>query len=161
MSPTSPIYGIEARSKQFCNKRNAAGLEQNVSFSIRILQLDRLGDKQGSPGKCRRNDTSDNQNADKTLVHSPTKNVHTTSIAFSCPTKRITKSPGKKTFSCENQVPKVSSVENYRKTLKMEGISSNSAKLISMSRRPGSIAGYEMAWSKWVSWCCRQQVYPV
>ena len=30
-----------------------------------------------------------------------------------------------------------------------------------MSRRPGSVAGYELAWSKWVSWCCRQQIDPV
>ena len=30
-----------------------------------------------------------------------------------------------------------------------------------MSRRPGSIAGYESAWNKWVSWCCRQQIDPV
>ena len=43
----------------------------------------------------------------------------------------------------------------------MEGISSSAAKLISMSRRPGSIAGYESAWNKWVSWCCRQQIDPV
>ena len=48
-----------------------------------------------------------------------------------------------KTSSCENQVSEVSWVLNYMKTLEMEGISSNAAKLISMSRRPGSIAGYE------------------
>ena len=30
VSPTSPIHGMEARSKQFCNRCNAAGLEQNV-----------------------------------------------------------------------------------------------------------------------------------
>ena len=59
--------------------------------------------------------------------------------------------PGRKTSSCENQVPKVSGVENYRRNLEVEGISSNAAKLISMSRRPGSIAGYESAWNKKVS----------
>ena len=40
------------------------------------------------------------------------------SIAFTSPPKSITKSPGRKTSSCENQVPKVSSVENYRKAWK-------------------------------------------
>ena len=44
-------------------------------------------------------------------------------IAFTSPTKPINKSPGRKTSSCENQVPKISSVENYRKTLEIEGIS--------------------------------------
>ena len=30
-----------------------------------------------------------------------------------------------------------------------------------MSRRPCSVAVYESAWNKWVSWCCRQQSDPV
>ena len=80
--------------------------------------------------------------ADTTLVYSPTKNVHTASIVFISPPKPITKSPRRKTSSCENQVPKVSGVENYRKNMEIEGISSSVAKLISMSRRPTSIAGY-------------------
>ena len=45
--------------------------------------------------------------------------------------------------------------------MEIEGISSSATKLISMSRRPGSIAGYESAWNKWVSWCCQQQIDPV
>ena len=134
VSPTSSIHGMEARSKQFCNRCNAAGLEQNVWFCIPTLQLDRSGDEQGSPGKCRSNDTSDTHMADTTLVYSPTKNVHTTSIAFTSPPKPITKSPGRKTSSCENQVPNVSGVENYRKTLEIEGISSSAAILLSMYR---------------------------
>ena len=91
---------------------------------------------------------------DTTLVYSPTKNVHTTTIAFTSHPKPITKSPGRKTSSCENQVPKVSSMESYGKNLEIEGISNSTAKLISLSRRPGSIAGYKSAWNKWVSWCC-------
>ena len=54
----------------------------------------------------------------KTLIYCPIQNVHTMSIAFTSPPKPITKSPGRKTSSCENQVPKVSSVENYRKAWK-------------------------------------------
>ena len=68
---------------------------------------------------------------------------------------------GEKTSSCVNQVSKVSGVKNYRKTLKMEGISSNAAKLISQSRKPGSISGYELAWNKWSSWFYRQKIDPV
>ena len=150
--PTSPIYGMEGRSKQFCNRCNAAGLEQNVSFRIPTLQSDRSGDKQGYSGKCGSNDTSDTHMVDSTLLHSPIKNVHTTSIAFTSPPKPITKSPGRKVSSCEKQVPKVSGVQNYRRSFEIEGISSSAAKLISISRRPGSIAGYELAWNKWISW---------
>ena len=138
----TPIYGTEARSKQFCKRCNTAGLEQNVCFRIPTFYLDRSGDKQGSLGKCKNNDTRDTHTVETTLVYSPTKNVHTMPIAFTITVKPITKSLGSKTSSCENQVPKVSGVENYRKTLEMEGISSNAGKLISMSRRPASIAGY-------------------
>ena len=146
---------MEARSKQFCNRCNAEGLEQNVWFCITTLQPNRSGDKQGSSEKCRSNDTSDTHMADTTLAYSLIKNVHTASIAFTSPPKPIGKSPGRKISSCENQVPKVR-VENYRESLEIEGISSTEAKLISMFRRPVSIAGHE-----WFSWCCRQQIYPV
>ena len=86
-SPTSPTYGMEARTKQFCNRCNAAGPEMQHT-------------------------------TDKTLVYLPTKNVHKTSIAFISPTKAITKSHRRKTFPCENQVPRVNGVENHRKPRK-------------------------------------------
>ena len=104
---------------------------------------------------------ADTHMADTALVYSPTKNVHTTSIAFTSPPKPITKSSGRKMSSCENQVSKVSGVENYRKTLEIEVISSSAAKRISMPRRPGLIAGYESTRNKWVSWCCQQQIDPI
>ena len=155
-SPTFPIYDMEARYKQFCNRCNASGLEQNVWLCIPNLHLDRSSDKQGSPGKCRSNDTSDTHMADTNLVYSPTKNVHTTSIAFSSSPKHITESPGRK-----HPLVKVSGVEDYRKILEIERILSSAANFISMFRRLDSIIGYESAWNKWVSWCCRQQIDPV
>ena len=42
----------------------------------------------------------------------------------------------------------------------MKGISSNAVKLISQSRRPGSIASYESAWNNWISWCVREKIDP-
>ena len=90
VSPTSQIYGTEARSKQFCNRCNASGLEQNVWFWIPTPQLDRSGGKHGSSEKCRSNDTSNTHMADTTLVYSPTKTALTTSIAFTSPPKPIT-----------------------------------------------------------------------
>ena len=38
-----------------------------------------------------------------------------------------------------------------RKTWKCKEFQTMQTKLISMSRRPGSIAGYESVWNKWVS----------
>ena len=78
-SSDSPTYGMEVRSKQFCNRCNAAGLEENVCFCIPTLQLDRSGDKQGSSGKCRSNDTRDTHMADTTLVY-----LHVQETRFHC-----------------------------------------------------------------------------
>ena len=64
--------------------------------------------------------TSDTNMTNKIVVYSPTKNVHTTFIAFISSTKPITNSPERKTFPSGNQVPKVSGVENYSKTLEIE-----------------------------------------
>ena len=152
---------MEDRSKQFCYRCNAAGLGKNVCFYTPTLQPDRSGDKQGSSGKCGRNDISDTHMADTTLIYSSTRNASATSIAFTTPPKPITKYPRRKTSSCEKQVPKASGVEDYRKGLEIEGILSSAAKLISTSRRPCSTAGYKSAWNKWVSWCCREQIDPV
>ena len=104
VSPISPIYDMEARSKQVCNRCDAAELEQDVCFCIPTFQSDDSGDKRGSPGKCRNNDTSGTH-----ITHDP--HVYTTPIAFTSSTKTISKLPGRKTFSYENQFPKVSGVE--------------------------------------------------
>ena len=68
VSPTSLIYGMEARSKQGYNRCNLAGLEQNISSCISTFQADWPCDKQGSLGKCRNNDTGDSHMADATPV---------------------------------------------------------------------------------------------
>ena len=82
VSPASPIYDMEARFKQFCNRYNAAGPEQNVCFGIPTFQPDRSCGKQDPSGKSTNNNTSDTNMVDTTLVYSPTKNVHTISITF-------------------------------------------------------------------------------
>ena len=73
---------MEARSKQFCNRCNTAGLEQNICFCIATFQLDRLGDKHDSSEKCRINYTSDTHMTETTHVYFRTNDVHTTAIAF-------------------------------------------------------------------------------
>ena len=114
MPPTYSIYGMEARSKRFCNRCNAAGLKQNICFCILTFKLDRSGDKQSCLGS---NDISDNSMADTTLVYSANRNVHTATIALTSPTKPITKSPGRKTLSRKNEVRKVSDVGKLQENL--------------------------------------------
>ena len=146
------------RTKQFCNRCYAVGLEQNVWFCIPTLQRDMLGDKQASLEKFRSNDTSGTHMADTTLVYSATKNTHTMPIVFASPTKAIIKSPRRKIYSCENQVPKVSYLENRKRNLRIGRKFKQFSQTHPLSRRPGSILGYKSAWNKWVIWCCQQQI---
>ena len=46
----------------------------------------------------------------------------------------------------------VSRLESNRKSFEMEEISSNVAKLITQSRRPGFIANNKLAWNKWTNY---------
>ena len=78
-------YGMEGRFNQLCKRSNTTRLQLNLRFCIPIFQPDRPGDNQGSSENCWSNDTSDTHIADADLIYSPTKNSHTTSIAFTNP----------------------------------------------------------------------------
>ena len=80
-----------------------------------------------------------------TLVYYPIKNVHARSTALPVFPNLLLNPLGEEYPSVKTRSLKVSGVENYRKTLEIEGISSSATKLVSMPRRPGAIAGYEYA----------------
>ena len=63
-------------------------------------------------------------------------------------------------YYSSKQETNVIGLESYRKSLEMEVISSNAAKLIFQSRRLGSIACYKLAWNKWTSSCVREKSDP-
>ena len=67
----------------------------------------------------------------------------------------------KQTLFSSKQKTNVSGLEGHRKSLEMEGISSDAAKLISRSRRPGFAASYKSSWNKWTSSCVREKIYPL
>ena len=161
VSPTSPIYGMEARSKQFCSGCNQQDWNKMFGFAFPPFSL--IGQV---INKVLR------ENVEAMILVTPTWQTQLwytlllrmsiqRPLHFTSPPKPITKSHGRKTSFCENQVNKFSGMENYRKNLEIEGISSSEAKRISLSRRPGSFAGCESAWNKWASWWCRQQIDPV
>ena len=79
-------------------------------------------------------------------------------LFFSSPTKAIIKSSLRKISSCENQTPKVSGLENWKKNLRNGRNFKQCSQTYPLSRGPGSIAGYKSAWNKWVIWCCQQQI---
>ena len=86
-----------------------------------------------------------------TLVNSSVRDVNAMPSTVDTTARSAVRSSGKQTPFSSKQETNVSGLEGYRKSLEMEGISSNAAKLISQSRRPGPIASYKSAWNKWTS----------
>ena len=60
----------------------------------------------------------------------------------------------------KNRSLKLTVLESFRSQLQMSGISGETAKPISHSRRPGSISNYESTWHKWSSWCRERKFDP-
>ena len=87
------------------------------------------------------------------LVFSSVRDVDTMPTAANTTARSTVRSSRKQTPFSSKQETNVSSLEDYRKSLEMERISSNAANFLSQSRRPGSIASYKWAWNKWTSWC--------
>ena len=98
--------------------------------------------------------------ANTTLLSSSVTDVNAMPTAVDAPARSVVRSSMKQTPFSSKQETNVSSLEGYRKSLEMIGISSNATKLISQSRRPVSIASYKQAWKKWTSWCVREKIDP-
>ena len=110
--------------------------------------------------KGRTNDNSYTNMANTTLVSSSVRDVNAMLTAVDTISRSTVRSSRKQTLFSSKQETNVSGLEGYRKSLEMEGISSNAATLISQSRRPGSIASYKSAWNKWTSWYVRKKIDP-
>ena len=84
--------------------------------------------------------------ANTTLVSSSVRDVNIMPTAVGITARSTVRSSKKQTLFSSKRETNVSGLERYRKTLEIEGISSNAAKLISQSRRPGSIVSCKLPW---------------
>ena len=83
--------------------------------------------------------------ANSALVCATSKNVFTATISSASDKKFVKKSTRQKSFSNRNRVTEINGVKGFRQSLQMEGISSNTAKLIAHLRRTSSTTNYESA----------------
>ena len=67
--------------------------------------------------------------------------------------KTFNKSPRRSAFVDKKPNLAISGVEGFRKSLAKKGLSDTASKLISNSRRDGSISNYDSSWRKWACWC--------
>ena len=125
LQAVSPTYEIETRSKQFCNKFKAAGMEQNVWFCIPTLKLHRSGDKQGS---------SEYVEAMILVITAWQKqSCYTLLLGMAIqhplllpvlPPNLLLNPLGEKHPLVKTRSLSIAGMENYRKSFKIEGISS-------------------------------------
>ena len=151
---------MEARSKQQSNRCNVIVLEQNVPICFPPFQSDKSNFQKGPSRKIRTNDTCYTNMANTTSVCSSVRDVNAMPTTVETIARSTIRSSRKQTPFSSKQETNINGLEGYKKSLEMEGISSNVAKLISQSRRPGSIASYKSAWNKWTSWCVRENIDP-
>ncbi|XP_070564060.1 uncharacterized protein [Ptychodera flava] len=83
------------------------------------------------------------------LPHSPTNIQGTPHLT----TPTSPSSPG-------NRLLTVSGLEGFRKSLVADGVSKETAELMSHAWRDGTASSYNSSWRKWSSWCGEQQINP-
>ena len=115
-------------------------MEQKVSIRFPPFQSDKLDSEKGPSRKGRTNDNSYTNIANTNLVSSSVRDVSAMPTVVDTTARSTVRSSRKQTPFNSKRETNVSSLESYRKSLEMEGISSNAAKLIFQLKRPGSIA---------------------
>ena len=98
--------------------------------------------------------------ANTTLVLPAVDDVSAKSITTPLNKKTNFEFIGSKTSSHWEKVIKVSSMEDFQKSLEMEGVSVSASRIISISRRESSAANYESSCSQWASWCGHAKIDP-
>ena len=158
LPPTSSIHCMKTRLRHYGNRCIPSSLGQGLQFCFSSIQLDKSCPKEDHTRKNRLSNHSDTHMKNSPLVCTTSKNVCTVTISSASAKKFVINSTGRKSSSSKNRVFEISGVEGFRQSLLAEGISSNSSKLISHSRRKNSTTNYESARGQLTGWCNERQV---
>ena len=148
ITSSSRLYGMETRFGEHCNRRFITKLVQSLPLCIPTI----LSNWE-SPCKAKERESKaivGNSNmANTNMVFYVDRNVssqsHPVTTKFAFRPKAKCPSTGRK------QNITISGLGGFRDRLATEGISDRASKLITNSRREGSISSYESAWRKWSS----------
>ena len=94
------------------------------------------------------------------MVPNPSENVNRETTSFATPPTSSIKAPGSDTSINNKQNIKIYRLDGSRKRLLTTGISERASKLISSTRRQGSLSNYNSLWSKWATWCGERKINP-
>ena len=99
--------------------------------------------------------------ANPVLVPSVTKVLYSKPFDFVQSTRFVTRPKQGTSSPNSKRKPATPGMDSFRERLSSEGISKESATLITNARQSGTIAHYESSWRKWHSWCVRRQIDPI
>ena len=151
---------METRSIQSGNGCNTASLLESVPLCFPTFFNDKQGLKKDSPGPSEKNVDCSSHMAVSSMVPNPSENVNRETTSFAAPSTSSSKRPGSDTFINNKQNIKINGLDGFRQRLLATGISERASKLISSTRRQGSLSNYNSSWSKWTSWCGERKIDP-
>ena len=156
-TPSSSILQLEDGSLLGRNRCPPAKLEGQVHLRVSSFLLDRKNSEKTSALTIR-DDFGDASLDNEELVCHSSGNVSPESHFDKTEKGAPKKSTGEVPSPLQS---KSSGLEIIRKNLSTKGISGKAAKLISQSRREGTISNYETSWKKFNSWCFDKKVDPI
>ena len=152
-SPSSEVCSMETRPLQLEDRCYATELGSSVSICIPTLFSHKQGLKQNTRGQSTFNVTNNTNMAHTSVVPRASSNVSGETFIAATNEKTFNKSPRRRASIDKKPNLAISGVEGFRKGLAKKGLSDTASKLISNSRRDGSISNYDSSWRKWAGWC--------
>ena len=142
------------------NGCNAVNLVQSVPLCFPTFFNDKQCLKKDSSGPSEKNVDYSSHMAVSSMVPNPSENVNRETTSFATPPTSSIKPTGLDTSINNKQNIKISGLDGFRQRLLAARISERASKLISSTRRQGSLSNYNSSWSKWASWCGERKIDP-
>ena len=152
------LHVMESRPLLQSSGCNSATMETIPPICFPTLLLDRKSTKKGKSGRSD-NDFSDSYLANTALVSPSVKHVH----------RETTSTPtvGKSTQGSKGKTPSIKrgpptrGMASIRERALSEGVSEQTAELISDFRTEGTKKAYKSSWTRWSRWCGGRKINPI
>ena len=160
LSPTLPLCGLETGSNESSDRRLSVELEEpRPNICVSTVLFDR---EDSHKSKVRKGNSNfgDPTLASSIVVQPGFGALRSRPNISKTKTRSTNESPGTSASFGGKSNLESSGMENFRKGLLTEGLSTRASDLIIKARREGTRASYESAWGKWVRWCGERQADP-
>ena len=149
---------METRSIRSGNGCNA-NLVQSVPSCFPTFSNDKQGLKKDSPGPSAKNIDCRSHIAVSRMVPNPSENVNRETTSFTTPPTSSIKPPGLDTSINNKQNIKIGRFGQFQAKGACNSIfRERGSKIVSSTRRQGSLSNYNLSWSKWDSWCDERKI---